>query len=264
MRMFLVAFVLLWITTGILCAQSSSENGEMVRDSIEPVFTLVGEDSITIFHSYTYKGLDKLLTKPLSNSHQSRTVILKSYDALEPTVPLKIAYINSRTAALCIRVPGLSTQVLGYFDLSSCFIMNVAKDSITENYMFELIEEYVKRYVKYAQDPQIQKGPISNEFDVFIAIDDKGVAEKILENTVNRINQYASAECIAFHPESKAALIKYRAANFIPQWKWALIDLFLIKETKGKYGIDNLKDMDEETSNKLRTDFLKKLDDLTQ
>ncbi len=268
MRTILTAFLFLWITTGILCAQNSDEKWTL-EDSVF-VFEEVQGKTVYVHKAQTrYVEFDKSLTGSLSNSRFSKTVLLRSYDELEPLVPWVVVHVKESPLikALCIRVPGLNTQVMGYCNVNSCFIINVAEDSVADTDIFDRITEYVKEYTKYAQTPQIQKMKEQSLWiasDVHTVLNDKGIAKAILESTVKRINRYATAECIAFHPGSKAALFRYSAANFIPQWKWTLVDLFLAQETNGKYGIDNLTDMNEATSNKLRADFLKKLDNLTQ
>lgn len=219
----------------------------------------------------TYVHLN--LVDQLKENHQDNIVLLVKNQELKPYVSsfeFEIERCSPKVRVMCIRTTEAKTQVIGYLKSTSQFILSLTEDKVEVTHALRMICDYLGKAAKSSKSAnkfgEIKKEMTEMEYSKFIqtVLNDETVMRRVCDDTEKMVNRYAPVKCIAYNPETGAAIFQHSAANFIPNWKYMTMNSFIEKKTGRKYDLISIKQADEEVKSKLHEDFIKKLDKYTK
>lgn len=219
---------------------------------------------------YTYLNLN--LTDQLKGNNQDNIVLLVENQELRPYASFFEfeTHCSPKVRVMCIRTTSSKAQVIGYLKYTSQFILSLTEDKVAADHALRMICDYLGKAVKSSKSAnkfgEIKKEMTEMECSEFIqtVLNDETVMRRVCDDTEKMVNKYAPVKCIAYNPETGAAIFQHSAANFIPNWKYMTMNSFIEKETGRKYDLISIKQADEEVKSKLHEDFIKKLDKYTK
>lgn len=257
-------FTIITLSFAIYSVKAQNVTGNETKEGEQYEF-------IEIPGTKTYVHLN--LIDQLKENHQDNIVLLVENQELRPYASFfefEIERCSPKVRVICIRTTEAKTQVIGYLKSTSQFILSLTEDKVEVTHTLRMICDYLGRTVKSSNSNskfgEINKEMTEMECSNFIqkVLNDETVIRRVCDDTEKMVYRYAPVKCIAYNPETSAALFKHSAANFIPNWKSMAINSFIEKETGGKYDLISIKQADEEVKNKLYEGFIKKLDKYTK
>lgn len=212
------------------------------------------------------------LTDQLKENNQDNIVLLVENQELRPYASFFEfeTHCSPKVRVMCIRTTSSKAQVIGYLKSTSQFILSLTEDKVAADHALRMICDYLGKAVKSSKSAnkfgEIKKEMTEMECSEFIqtVLNNETVMRRVCDDTEKMVNIYAPVKCIAYNPETGAAIFQHSAANFIPNWKYMTMNSFIEKETGRKYDLISIKQADEEVKSKLQEDFIKKLDKYTK